>query len=246
METFMHLFSTLVNRRSSSFSRQDWSIFLASLVQDAGCIYSGHVQIWRLWQYQTSNHLSVERWKECLFGNFVLHVWTLVLMCSWRRKIVGYEQVGVHDEWRSIPCIRRRVTLIFCIKNSCLVLDAYLLERKWQRLCSTSICNGPTNHLHLHDFQHQHWLASCRSERSSSSKSSSLTALNHVHHFSKSITFIASLGHQPSLHGSRNISLPIHIQGDGRRKQFVSMVCPQLQVQMLTKVQGLWSSLDLN
>jgi hypothetical protein len=65
-------------------------------------------------------------------------------------------------------------------------------------------------------------------------------------HFSKSITFIVSLGHQPSLHGSRNISLPMYMQADGRRKQFVNMVCPQLQVWMLTKVQGLRSSLELN
>ncbi len=116
-----------------------------------------------------------------------------------------------------------------------------IYQKASDRDSATSICNGPTNHLHLHDFQHQHLLASCMSERSSSSKSSSLTALNHVQHFLKSITFIVSLGHQPSLHGSRNISLPIYIQADGRRKQFVNMVCPQLQVRMLTKVQGLRS-----
>jgi hypothetical protein len=121
-----------------------------------------------------------------------------------------------------------------------------IYQKASDRGCATSICNGPTNHLHLHDFQHQHWLASCRWERSSSSKSSSLTALNHVQHFSKSITFIVSLGPQPSLHGSTNVSLPIHIQADGRRKQFVNMVCPQLQLRMLTKVQGLQSSFELN
>jgi hypothetical protein len=71
-----------------------------------------------------------------------------------------------------------------------------IYQKASDRGSATSICNGPTNHLHLHDFQHQHWLASCRSERSSSSKSSFMTALNHVQHFSKSKTFIVSLGPQ--------------------------------------------------